>query len=379
MNLKLACLFFVPALACTSAKKAAQDLPESEALPSDSGTATDERPANEELEAFGETVIEFGKESSELTPMEDAQDLVFDDGLDEGSAANDKSEATAPLPCTIGTDTCPEGQHCIPAGEGDAPVCVPYGSNPVGAYCIRHEDCEKGAICAQYSDEIAMCKYLCGPEGSNLKCPKSFQVCIPYFGPDGKTAGVCIGSDCDPFEGGCPTGQRCTVLANLVFDCVPAGEAGPGDDCSVGECQPGLVCFYSEGKAKCVPFCRSANDCTAVDDHCVYPWSFTEIGYCRAGCDPVLQEGCKPQEGCYFSDPEVGSTLCFDAGTLDEGADCSNFTVLCKPGLDCILQPGSNPYEYYCRAWCDSAHPCPEGSVCTTTLASPVMPVCLPK
>jgi hypothetical protein len=35
---------------------------------------------------------------------------------------------------------------------------------------------------------------------------------------------------------------------------------------------------------------------------------------------------------------------------------------LCEQGLDCILNPGSDPWTYNCRAYCDDEHPCTTGT-----------------
>ena len=80
-------------------------------------------------------------------------------------------------------------------------------------------------------------------------------------------------------------------------------------------------------------------------------------------CDLVLQTGCEDGEACYFSDPQNGSSLCWDEGSLPNGADCSSM-ALCAPGHDCFLDQGSDPHTYTCRAYCDDDHPCETGT-CT--------------
>jgi hypothetical protein len=76
-------------------------------------------------------------------------------------------------------------------------------------------------------------------------------------------------------------------------------------------------------------------------------------------------------------DPEVGSTDCWTAGNLAEGDDCSSLVELCEPGLDCVLEPGSDPFEYYCRAYCDTDDACPQGRSCQWTEAMGALRVCL--
>lgn len=278
--------------------------------------------------------------------------------------------------CTLGGDECAEDENCAPSDDGYSLVCRKAGSVQPGGRCLAHEDCSKGSACITYWQDIAYCKPLCS---QSVSCPEEFQICLPWFGNEGTLAGVCFGTNCTPPDIGCAEGDRCTVLGNQVFDCVPAGPVPVGGDCSEEDCVAGAVCVQSSGESICRAFCGKAEDCTGADDHCIFPWRFTDFGYCKEGCDPILQEGCNPGEGCYFSDPTIGTTLCWQAGTLEEGEDCSSFIEFCKPGLDCILQPDTNPYEYYCRAYCDPAHPCPQGYKCSYPIASPVMGVCLPE
>ncbi len=312
------------------------------------------------------------RDEGDDVPSEDRVDVPAADAGDAGVP-----DGESPQTCTLSGQECPPGEHCVPAGDLQSLVCRPSGTTPPGGPCQSHEDCAEGLGCVPYDEGVAFCKPLCSIGEGGVACPDDDQVCLPSFGPGGATAGACLGSDCTPPGQGCPEGQRCTVLANQVLECVPAGPVGPGGDCTSDECQAGTLCLVMDGAARCRPFCRGASDCVEPEDHCVFPWPFTDFGFCRPGCDPVTQEGCPPGQGCYFSDPEVGSTLCWNAGTLEEGADCSNFAEFCKPGLDCILQPGSDPYEYYCRAYCDSEHQCPSGQSCQFPPASPVMGVCL--
>ena len=339
---------------------------------------------NEKEEAFVDTFEAWEEEVSAVS------DKVFDDPLGwldewiqsleevhsdvEALDALDNPEALTY--CTLGGGECKDDENCAPSDDGYALVCRKAGSTPAGGRCKVHEDCAKGLACAIYWEDIGYCKPLCS---DSIACPEGYQICMPWYGYGGKTAGLCFGSDCTPPDNGCASGDRCTVLANQVFDCLPAGPVPVGGDCSKEDCVAGAVCFQSDGQSICRAFCKEASDCKGQDDHCIFPWRFTDFGFCRDGCDPILQEGCKPGEACYFSDPTVGSTLCWQAGTLDEGEDCSDFVTFCKPGLDCILQPNTDPFEYYCRPYCDPAHPCPAGYKCSFPEASPVMGVCLPE
>jgi len=305
------------------------------------------------------------------------QDMQPAEGLGGEDPALDPTAdpGTIGVPCTVGGSECSEAENCIPAGDGQSLVCGLAGATPPGGRCKVHEDCIAGSACVAYSDDFGFCKPLCS-EGHG--CSEPYQVCIPWFGIAGAVAGACLGTDCMPPDHGCPDGERCTVLANLVLECVPAGSVPVGGDCTQDECASGAICLDLDGDTRCRAFCSDASGCAGADDHCVFPWKFKTIGFCRPGCDPVLQQGCPAGEGCYFSDPEIGSTLCWAAGDLEAGADCSDITRFCKPGSDCILQPSSDPFEYYCRAYCDGGHPCAPGFTCEFPPASPAMGVCLP-
>jgi hypothetical protein len=131
-------------------------------------------------------------------------------------------------------------------------------------------------------------------------------------------------------------------------------------------------------------------------DYSVPYWNARQYGFITAGasqllawktlgscevvvvpdCDLVEQTGCDDDEGCYFSDPTAGTTLCWDKGDLVDGADCSSASAMCLPGLDCFLDPGSSaPYTYHCRAYCDDTHPCSTGT-CQETDAILGVKVC---
>lgn len=310
---------------------------------------------------------------------EDTSQDVPDESMQE-AAPDVEPEAGPDTPCTLGGNECEPGEKCTPVGVGDALVCRPDGDKSLGDVCGTGgiDDCVSGMVCVPYSGTVSTCVSLCG---TGLPCDKSYQACFDWFGATGSVAGICLGDDCTPPDTGCSDGERCTVLASqghTVPACVPAGDVPVGQDCSVNECEPGAMCVQAGSAQICRAFCEAGLDCVQEDLHCVWPWtSLPDIGLCRAGCDPVRQTGCEANEGCYYMDPDEGSTDCFDAGTLEEGADCGTFAEMCAPGLDCVLDPGSTPFTYHCRAFCDSEQVCPTGS-CTTTDATAALKFCMP-
>lgn len=290
------------------------------------------------------------------------------------------AEAGVDRPCTLGGNECEPGEKCAPDGVDETLVCRPDGDKAAGELCgvSGVDDCVSGTACVPYDTTSSHCETLCG---ATVPCSDEDAICFDWFGPNGDVAGICLGDGCTPPSTGCSGGERCTVLSfegQVVSACVPAGPVAVGGDCSAEECEPGAMCVQAGGLFVCRAFCDAGADCVDGELHCVWPWpSLTEVGLCRSGCDPVRQTGCEPGEGCYFEDPAEGSTMCWDAGPLAEGTDCSSFAEMCAPGLDCVLDPGSTPFTYHCRAFCDADNDCTSGT-CQTTDATPALKVCMP-
>jgi len=318
------------------------------------------------------------------SPDSTTPDGAQDDAAD--AAPPDAADSAPPdsptdRPCTLGGTECSPGEKCSPEGAGDALVCRPAGDKQQGDACgtASVDDCAAGLVCVPYDNTLSTCERLCS---TSVACPDpAHQACFPWFGPNGGVAGVCLGDACTPPSTGCDNGERCTVYSSgdeTVTACAPAGTVPVGGDCSVDECTAGSMCVQTSSQQVCRSFCHGGADCTADDLHCVWPWSeLPDIGLCAAGCDPVRQTGCGNGESCYYEDPDQGSTLCWSTGTLAPGADCSSMTAMCQAGYDCVLQPGSSPFKYYCRAYCDDDHPCAAGT-CTTTDATKALKFCMP-
>ncbi len=254
-------------------------------------------------------------------------------------------------------------QTCVDDGEGNASCsvdcsqsCTPGESRCQGFWI---QDCQQAVPCPVWQNRV--------------DCTETNEYCEDRG--DEPTCNSCV-----PPADGCMDGDRCTMTTAHVFACYPEGTQGAGDDCSTQECQAGLICMQLDGGSyTCREYCQGSDDCPGDDTHCIWPWpDATDVwGFCRDGCDPVTQTGCGQGEACIYMDPDLGETDCWQAGTLQEGEDCGG-SELCAAGLDCVLEEGTNPFEYYCRRYCDATHPCPTGYSCTQTVASGLLKMCFP-
>jgi hypothetical protein len=355
------------------ASGAADASTDADANVNDSSTPPDSGP-----DALPDAAVDVQDEPQPQDASSDAVETGQDAKPEAGQEAG--QDAGTDRPCTLDGDECESGEKCAPVGPNEALVCRPDGDKQVGEACGESgvDDCVSGTACVPYDNTISMCLPLCS---DTVPCSESYEACFDWFGPNGSVAGVCFGDDCLPPASGCESGERCTVLSageDAVAACVPAGPVAVGGDCSVDECEPGAMCVQEGNSYTCRAYCDSGSDCGADDQHCAWPWPpLQDIGLCTEGCDPASQTGCGTDDACYFLDPTDGSTDCFPAGTLVEGADCSSLADFCQPGLDCVREPGATPFEYYCRAFCDADHPCNSGS-CTTTEATEALKFCMP-
>lgn len=315
----------------------------------------------------------------------DAADIALDTEEDGAQPPNDvvEEETGSDDTCTLGGGECGDGNRCVPVGPNESLVCRPAGTVEVGDECGEEgvDDCVAGAICVDYDDDASFCLELCSIGSEAVVCPNDYQFCYPYYGPAGSTAGICLGADCTPPAVGCPPGQRCTVLAGPVFDCVPEGDVPAGGDCAVEECEAGTICRNIDGESLCRRFCQGGSECVADNTHCAWPWQelTTEWGFCRPGCDPTEPEtDCGAGSTCVLMDYETGETDCWDSpGTTAEGAVCDLFPI-CLPGSDCILEPDSEPCDNgCCRQFCDDTHGCLPERTCQL-LDSVGLKVCMP-
>jgi len=284
-------------------------------------------------------------------------------GIRSSRCLYDKVQACAP-----GTDGClrwTDSEDCAASGK----TC---NDDDAQAVCVAGCDSD----CPQAGDSRCQGFVLqvCADDGNGCLVWTDSKNCLDDdLSCQLIDAGSAECTSCEPPDIGCGQGEHCVMLTEYVFGCLPAGPGAAGDDCNDIDCGPGLQCFEFEDGYHCRVLCENTSDCDQ-QSHCIWPWlqATEDWGICRPGCDPIRQIGCNQDEGCYFEDPDVGSSLCWSAGSLAEGEACS-MSELCAPGLDCILEPDSDPFEYYCRAYCDPEHPCSGAQSCAA--APPGMPM----
>jgi hypothetical protein len=262
--------------------------------------------------------------------------------------------------CGLPDTDCLAGEKCAPFGGHEALICVDAGDQTLGQDCGAQgaDDCESGAICIDRGGP-SQCEQLCS---ADYACQDVNTVCLDYF--ENENVGVCLGGECSLPDVGCAAGEGCYIAGGAAYVCLPEGTAGAGDDCETADCAAGLICVHLITGTTCQPLCDEDNPCTETGYYCKYPWDDLPFsGYCKEMCNPVTQDGCQANEGCYTD--YDGETFCFDAGSLQVGDDCSSMTALCIPGAECIETATAGVYE--CMLFCDDLHPCAQGA-CTPTI-----------
>jgi hypothetical protein len=262
--------------------------------------------------------------------------------------------------CGLPDTDCLAGEKCAPFGGHEALICVEAGDKALGQDCGAQgtDDCESGSICIDRGGN-SQCEQLCS---ADYVCQDVNTVCMDYF--ENENAGICMGGECSLPDVGCADGEGCYIVGGAAYVCLPEGTVGAGDSCEIEDCAAGLICVHSVAGTTCQPLCDEDNPCTAAGEYCKYPWDDLPFsGYCKEMCNPVTQDGCQANQGCY-SDYD-GETFCFDAGTLAVGEDCSSMTALCVPGAECIETATAGVYE--CMLFCDEDNPCAHGA-CTRTI-----------
>jgi hypothetical protein len=225
----------------------------------------------------------------------------------------------------------------------------------------------------------------------------------------GATGGICHAVE----QCGCSPGYYCEILfdsatCTLIEDC-QAGGGGTtpieGECETAGTCPPGTACLTRSGETvgHCYQWCRDSSDCDIAGRECTVSVNFTlpapctgtaEAPYqaCEIGCpddtacnlfaaDETEETVCPSGEMCVrdagLADGGCDISFCTDAGTLAEGADCSDTSGdSCGYGMGCY---GSTTGGFFCRYFCDATHTCASGTCSTIrSEALPELGICVP-
>lgn len=197
-------------------------------------------------------------------------------------------------------------------------------------------------------------------------------------GDAGSADGGVITDDCNPLEQtGCndPTLSKCTVESSAPrggTECVEPGvtEKSLGQQCTGGECLPGLVCVNTSTAPLCHKVCNpdTGAGCEALGANwdCALRLRDTNWGACQElgpTCDPLTQMPCDPNQACQFVQ-RVGGAFelrCQTAGTGMDGAACGGANPRCARTFVCVRESGVSN----CRKFCGTNADCTAPQECT--------------
>jgi len=132
---------------------------------------------------------------------------------------------------TLGAPACSEGEpaHAVDAGAaGDADA---GGSPPIGAACVRNEDCASSSsilVCDRLSGAcVTPCTIARAPCDPRLHCDEQTRTCVPGCSRD---------EACLPAAdaGGRP--GRCDLRAHACVECLDSVDCADGMLCAGGRC-----------------------------------------------------------------------------------------------------------------------------------------------
>ena len=199
---------------------------------------------------------------------------------------------------------------------------------------------------------------------------------------------------CDPFlPDSCEAGEKCAVLvvgrgtpdAHYALGCVSAslGTRSEGTSCGqtrdatpedttdnvqTNNCAQGLGCFNDNARSpinRCQPLCGPVEVMCADGLFCFGVSTDPPFGFCGEydNCDPVMQTGCLPGEGCYLiGGEETGfvadcGEVMIPKGQTGAAGDPCMFVNNCTPGITCFNEIGTGAdgglgEEALCRQIC---------------------------
>ena len=247
-------------------------------------------------------------------------DPSTDSGTTEGMSASDSEDSVGfiveptegmPDECDLWAQDCPEGEKCMPYGEGGSPSwnaagCFPVDPSPAapGDACTVEgsgtsglDTCDVGVMCWDVDTETNMgtCTAMCTNTPDNPICTDPDTTCV--IANSGYII-LCL-PVCDPLLQDCPDAQGCYPI-NDSFVCAPDASGddmgAPGDPCEfINTCDMGNACIDDDAYGNCFaagccsPFCPLDEPalCPEITHECV-PWyeegtapvGFENVGVC---------------------------------------------------------------------------------------------------
>ena len=216
------------------------------------------------------------------------------------------------------------------------------------------EECDYFPNGTVFFANAATCKTL-GFDGGQLKC----------YDCEFDTGNCYLGEDCDPInDSGCDDIYCFYFQEEDATHCGDQGYAEEGQPCESSlNCDVRMTCFDAgdEMGPLCRRVCQPGDTCLNEQLCQELGWLDGSLGLCplsAGGCNPVTNEGCYGEEGCYL-ESGMGGGRCMPAGDGQVGDPCgANFD--CTPGHVCLKL--LDPTQGFCTRLCDSNVWCDGGS-----------------
>lgn len=282
--------------------------------------------------------------------------------------------AVIPIVGTLGLSACPyifsvdnrpctvQGE-CLPGYTCVDKLCVKASDKNIGESCRSTAECVNGALCADaYCDDSAQASCAkaedCGGSDGSYDCIGNTCIC----------ARVCRAT-CDyPSFANCKLGELCWSENEALQGFCQNGNCGEtADRENLGACLDSEVCleFNGGGSGLCNPMCD-----VLMQDPCANGNAPEGSLCCSAGqnCEHLVKLwGASMNPGNYYG-------ICFDSGTQNEAAPCSNSVddnLFCTRGLFCL----NGGCVRYCNLESPGAAPaCGSGQLCINIPGAPNLP-----
>lgn len=327
-----------------------------------------------------------------VVPGADARDIAE---LDMRGAFDAQATDAQVDPLDLGPDGGSAGDASDDQGRPDArpPPAECLEPQPMDALCDPQTNCcADGLVCADFGGG-GRCARAC--DAREQACG-AHALCVPLSLPGGgrPVPGACLRSARCAVDAAatCGPNSTCTVLSNITL-CTRAGEAQPGEACTVFAeepvlCAPGASCVLGKCRAACDAGGGCAGDARCVDY--APRLDGDAFQFCHADCDVYDQQGCAPDATCAVGDvaPTAGTRerevlgICVDrpSGMGAQNQRCTPVAGTdwgdCKGGHLC-QRPAPNAPRV-CVGVCDDVDRslCTHGSLCVLDVFDVPMGLC---